>query len=123
MEAVRYARIRSIGGIYGRHDRQNEILVQLRNRILDPSIVSAIPDLIESFYGSVRTDLSLEQLYHLFCLSINLSMDDISFVGMPPELFTEGRNFRGDSVLYTDHTVIRDLVADFLLGDQILIHE
>ncbi|MGD8814919.1 MAG: LCP family protein [Anaerolineales bacterium] len=122
-EAVRYARIRSIGGIYGRHDRQNEVLVQLQKRIMDPSIVSAIPDLIESFYGNVRTDLSLEQLFQLSCLSLKLSLDDIHFVGMPPEIFVEGRNFRGDSVLYTDHAVIRELISDFLLGDQILIHE
>jgi LCP family protein required for cell wall assembly len=122
-EAVRYARIRSIGGIFGRHDRQNEILVQIRKRITEPTIVTAIPGLIESFYGSVRTDLSLEQISQLACLTLKLTMDDIEFMGLPSDLFTEGRNFRGDSILYSDHEVIRGLISEFILGEMTLIHE
>jgi LCP family protein required for cell wall assembly len=122
-EAVRYARIRSIGGIFGRHDRQNEILVQLRDRILQPSIITAIPGLVESFYGSIRTDLSLEQISQLACLSLKLSMNEINFVGLPSDLFVEGRNFRGDSVLYADHEVIRELISEFILGEHTMLHE
>ncbi len=123
VEAVRYARIRSIGGIFGRHERQNELLVQLRKRLTDPAIVTAIPGLIESFYGNVRTDLSLEQISQIACLTLKLTMDDIELEGLPSDLFVEGRNFRGDSVLYTDHEVIRGLISEFVLGDQTIIHE
>lgn len=115
-EAVRFARIRSIGGIFGRHDRQNEILVQLRAQILDPSIVSKIPELLDTFYGRVLTDLSLEQVSQLACLGLKLDMEDIHFQGMPAELFVEGYNDRGDSALFADLQVISDLILAFVEG-------
>ena len=116
IEAVRYARIRSIGGIFGRHDRQNELMVQLREQILDPSIVSKIPDLLSTFYGRVLTDLSLQQVSQLACLGLKLDMDDIHFQGMPADLFVEGRNERGDSALFADMQVISAIIADFVEG-------
>ncbi len=115
-EAVRYARIRSIGGIFGRHERQNELLVQLYDRVMDPSIVSRIPDLIDTFYGSVLTDLSLEQISQLACLGLKLTLDDIHFESMPSELFVEGYNQRGDSALFADMNVITDLIREFVEG-------
>jgi LCP family protein required for cell wall assembly len=115
-EAVRYARIRSIGGIFGRHDRQNELLVQLYDRVMDPSIVSRIPDLIETFYGSVLTDLSLEQISQLACLGLKLDLDDIHFESMPSELFVEGFYQRGDSALFADMNVITDFIMEFVQG-------
>jgi LCP family protein required for cell wall assembly len=115
-EAVRYARIRSIGGIFGRHDRQNELLVQLYNRVMTPSIVSRIPDLIETFYGSILTDLSLEQISQLACLGLKLDLDDIHFESMPSELFVEGYNQRGDSALFADMNVLTDLITEFVEG-------
>ena len=116
VEAVRYARIRSIGGIFGRHDRQNELLVQLREQILKPSIVTKIPDLINVFYGRVLTDLSLEQATQLACLGLELTMDDIHFLGLPSELFVEGYNQRGDSALFADMDVVSEMIADFVAG-------
>lgn len=116
IEAVRYARIRSIGGIFGRHDRQNELLVQLREQILKPSIVTKIPGLINAFYGRVLTDLSLEQVTQLACLGLELTMDDIHFLGLPSELFVEGYNQRGDSALFADTDVVSDMIADFVAG-------
>jgi LCP family protein required for cell wall assembly len=116
IEAVRYARIRSIGGIFGRHDRQNELLVQLREQILKPSIVTKIPGLIDAFYGRVQTDLSLEQVTQLACLGLELTMDDIHFLGLPSELFVEGYNQRGVSALFADMDVISDMIADFVAG-------
>ena len=116
IEAVRYARIRSIGGIFGRHDRQNELLVQLRERMMQPSIVGKIPELISTFYGTVLTDLSLEQVSQIACLGLKLSMDDIHFQGMSPDLFVEGYNDRGDGALFADPQVISDLIAEFVEG-------
>ena len=120
---MRYARIRSIGGIFGRHDRQNELLVQLRAQLLDPSNVSKIPDLINTFYRGVLTDLSLEQAFQLGCLGPQLSMDDIHFVGLSPDLFVEGRNDLGASALFTDFDVISDLIADFVAGRPLTVPE
>ncbi len=116
IEAVRYARIRSIGGIFGRHDRQNELMVQLRERILDPSIVSRLPDLIDTFYGRVLTDLSLQEISQLACLGLKLDLDDIHFEAMPEDLFVEGRNERGDSALFADLQVISAIIAEFVEG-------
>jgi anionic cell wall polymer biosynthesis LytR-Cps2A-Psr (LCP) family protein len=83
---------------------------------MDPSIVSRIPDLIETFYGSVMTDLSLEQISQLACLGLKLELDDIHFESMPSELFVEGYNQRGDSALFADMNVITDLIMEFVQG-------
>jgi LCP family protein required for cell wall assembly len=123
VEAVRYARIRSINGIFGRHNRQNEILVQLRDRVMDPEIISSIPGLVEVFYGRVLTDLSLEQVSQLTCLGVRLTMDDIHFVSLPQEMFTEAYNYDGHLALYSDLNAVGELIDDFVNGRPLSLTE
>jgi anionic cell wall polymer biosynthesis LytR-Cps2A-Psr (LCP) family protein len=113
-EAVRYARIRSIGGIFGRHDRQNEVLAQLYSRVMDPSVISKIPELIDAFYGRVMTDLSLDQVSQLACLGLMLDWEDIQFEGFSEDMFVEGYNEWGYTVLFAGPNVVRDRIAEFL---------
>ncbi len=123
LEAVRYARIRSINGIFGRHERQNEILVQLRDRIMDPSVITAIPELVESFYGRVMTDLSLEQVSQLTCLGLGLTMDDVHFVSIPQETFVEGFNYQGYMALFADANAVSEYIDDFINGRPLSLTE
>ncbi len=61
-QAVKFSRIRKRYSDYQRVDNQNMVLCALKEKLLSPSVLPRIPQIIGSFQGSVLTDLSLEQM-------------------------------------------------------------
>ncbi len=72
--AVYYARIRHIDNVFGRTDRQTEILCAVKNKLISPDTVLGIPDMITAFSDNVLTDLSPAQLSQLACLAPRLQL-------------------------------------------------
>jgi LCP family protein required for cell wall assembly len=86
--AVYYARIRKLGGVFNRMDRQTEILCAIQDQLLGPSALLSLPEIINAFSGQVMTDLSPAQLTQLACLAPHLTWDNIIFAKIPTDLLT-----------------------------------
>lgn len=66
--ALKYARTRHQDDDYRRIQRQQAILLAIRDKIARPEVLPQIPALIQALSGSIRTDLTAEELAALACL-------------------------------------------------------
>ena len=73
-EALAIARDRG-EGVFSRGDNQNLVLCALQRKLTHPSVVPKIPELIQSFQGSVQTDLDISTLTQLACLARQLPVN------------------------------------------------
>jgi LCP family protein required for cell wall assembly len=119
-EALKVARNRQEGS-FQRGNNQNLVLCALRDKILSPTVVTRMPDLISSFQDNILTDFTPEQLGQLACLATKLPLENIAFASFPEELFSgtrvydpvfEKRVFIWDA----DFNILRDYVNQFNTG-------
>ncbi|MEN8241079.1 MAG: LCP family protein [Chloroflexota bacterium] len=119
--AVYYARIRKLGGVFNRMDRQTEVLCAVQDQMLNPEALLNIPDIISAFIGQVQTDLSLAQLSQLACLGPHLTWDNIVFAKIPTDLLSSSTvfdpNMDQDTFVWAaDYNVVRYYVDMFEVG-------
>lgn len=109
------------GGDFQRIESQNLILQAVAERLLSPSTVLHLPELIGTFLGSVQTDLGPAEFAQLLCLRTKLDPQNIVYASFPGKLFKNGRvhdPVLGDtSILDADFEVLKDYVKRFNQGD------
>jgi LCP family protein required for cell wall assembly len=120
-QALRFSRIRKVDTVFDRMDRQTMVLCALRDKLLSPSVLPKIPQLIASFQGSVITDLSLSQLSQLACLAPRISRENLLFTSLPTDLLEPSRAYdphlqTNTFIWDTDYDIIRDYLARFQAG-------
>ncbi len=109
------------GGSFERADNQDIVLCALRKKLTNPSVVSQIPQLIESFKDNIRTDFTPEQISQLACLGTRLHPQNIVLTSFPQELFDQTREFdpvfnKRISILDADFNILSDYVRQFHAG-------
>lgn len=119
-QALTLARIRIEGG-FARAENQNRVLCALRDKLISPTVVTKIPDLIRSFQDAIQTDLSPQQLGQLACIGTKIPSGNILFASFPTEHFQQMRQFdpvfgKNVAVLDVDFTILRTYVALFNQG-------
>ncbi len=82
-DALAYARVRKVeGGDFSRAQRQQQVAMAVRDRILGfdilPVLVTRAPNLYQELSEGVRTNLSLEQMLRLGMLALDLPKERIS---------------------------------------------
>ena len=77
-KALWYARSRYQNGDIGRMKRQQQILLAMREKILQLNILPKLPQLTRQFADTVKTDLSLTELKKLADLAKNIKAEDIT---------------------------------------------
>ena len=115
-QALRFSRIRKRDSVFHRMDRQTQVLCALREKVLTPSVITDIPEIILAFYGQVQTDLSLAQLSQLVCLAPKVKTENLLFASIPREHFSQSINEEGTFIWDTDFEVIRSYIDDFVAG-------
>jgi LCP family protein required for cell wall assembly len=90
-EAMRFSRIRKRYNDFTRMDHQNMVICAIKEKLLTPSVLPKIPQIIGAFKDNVITDLSLEQMGQLACLLPHLDSENLIFTGLPEEIFSPGR--------------------------------
>ena len=88
-DAVLFARIRKDVGDLGRIERQTVVAKAVLQKLLSPSILPQVPELVTYFYNirnDLITDLTPEDLSKFFCLAQHMSTDDIIFYSAPKDL-------------------------------------
>lgn len=114
------ARIRQYS-VFDRANQQNHILCGLLKAVSNPSILIKLPQIIESFSGSLQTDLSPQDISQLACLIPFMKPTDISFTTFPRTFLTESRVFdvgvqKEVFVYKADSKILQNFVKAFDLG-------
>jgi LCP family protein required for cell wall assembly len=121
-EAEMLARQRINIGDFGRINNQTVILRAVVAKLLTPSGIATIPNLVDQLKSNIQTDLSPNDISQLVCLAGMLdAKEDIQFLTLPEDLMVEQMIFdpaRGTntSALVGDENAIRELMTDFQMG-------
>ena len=75
---------------FERIKRNNLIVEAMRQKLVDPTVMSSLPDLYAKFGKVIATDLSLEQINHLACLLKDLPTSAVTQESILPEWTTPG---------------------------------
>jgi LCP family protein required for cell wall assembly len=114
------ARMRPNGDLQ-RNEVQNLILEALASKVLSPSIISRLPELAETFKGSVQTNISGVEIGQLACLATRIDVHTMQFVSFPDELFESGRVndpvLGSTSILKADFDILKLFVQGFEEGN------
>ncbi len=121
--ALELARNR-VDGVFSRGDNQNIVLCALQKKLMSPAVVTQIPKLVQSFQGSVQTDLSPQIMSQLACLATRLPRQNIALYSFPENLFTGTRIHdpvfsdlkKGVFIWKADFNILRRYVAQFQQG-------
>ncbi len=114
VQAVRYARTRHDDNDFKRSERQQEVLLAIRNQVLVSGVITKLPQLISEVGDSVRTDLSPGQVLSLARLGQDLPREQIyshSINALVEEQYIDGEFF-----FIADWYSVRELVQN-LPGD------
>lgn len=108
--AVRYSRTRHHDGDFARQERQRQVLLAIRDRALNGSIITRLPQLISEVGDAVRTDLSLGQVLSLARLGQEIDRAHIYAHDLGP--YVEEQWIDGGYYLVGNWEGIRALAAD-----------
>jgi LCP family protein required for cell wall assembly len=119
-DALALARDRS-EGVFSRGDNQNLVLCALQDKLINPAVLPKIPQLVQSFAGSVQTDLDPRAMGQLACLAGQVPVENIALYGFPEDLFVGTRVYdpvfeKAVFIWDVDPLVIRHYVAQFQAG-------
>jgi LCP family protein required for cell wall assembly len=120
--ALAYARARNTeGGDFDRAFRQQEVIIAIRNRIVNfdilPTLITKAPVLYQELSAGVRTNLTLDQAIKLAWLAQQIPKDNIKRgIISPPDQVLLVESPDGDKVLKPIHDKIR------LLRDTVFFH-
>lgn len=119
-QALKVARNRK-EGVFERASNQNLVLCALRDKVISPTVVTRIPDLIGSFQDNIQTDFTPQQLGQLACLGTKLPLANLVFASFPEELFTMTRMYdpvfeKRVAIWDVDFGILRNYVGQFNAG-------
>ena len=111
-QALQYVRSRhgDLIGDFGRSERQQQVLLQLDQKINALNVLLNIPRLADDLHDSVRTDLDLIKLYQLEQLSHHIKAQDVHQVVLQAPTYSSYDFRDGQSVVIPNWQKIRPLV-------------
>ena len=83
-QALAYVRSRAQGGDLSRVERQQQVLIALRQKFRTRNMVPQIPGLYKTLRSAVDTDVGILDAIHLARLGYNLNFDDIRVLTLRP---------------------------------------
>jgi LCP family protein required for cell wall assembly len=83
-QAVQFARTRHADGDFMRAERQQQLLIAIRDQALESGLITKLPELISDLRNTVRTDLSLRQVLSLASLSEDIPSESIWVHSLAP---------------------------------------
>jgi LCP family protein required for cell wall assembly len=86
-EAVQYARTRYADSDFRRGERQQQVLLAIREQMLEAGFIGKLPELIAELADTLRTDLSPEQVYSLARFGQELPRENIYSHSLLPYMY------------------------------------
>lgn len=78
--ALKYARTRHIDSDFGRAERQQQVLIAIKDKALQLGLLPKVPELWTTMAGTVKTDLQLVDILELANLAPDITPDKIETV-------------------------------------------
>ena len=114
--SLKYARTRRQGADYARARRQQQVLLALKDKLLEQNILTGLlprlPQLISSLGDAVQTDLPLDQIISLARMASGFDLDNIEQLVIDNTLTTPSVTEGGAWVLLPDREAIRPRVDE-----------
>lgn len=113
--ALKYARTRHPDNDFGRAQRQQQVILAVRNQALSlgiPRLVAQAPTLYRQLEQGIRTDLSLEQLVRLATAASDLPSDNIRSEVLDYRYVSSFLTERGAQVLILQNEQAAPLIQD-----------
>jgi LCP family protein required for cell wall assembly len=114
--ALMYARTRHQDSDFGRMRRQQQVLMAIRDKLLTPETIVALPALAQLVYNSVRTDLTLDEVGLLGCAGPQIPSESITRLVMDLAMVEAFTAETGAQVLRPKMDVILPLLEAFSTG-------
>jgi len=121
-EAEMVARHRTVIGDFGRMKNQTILLKAFVRKLLTPSGLKELPELIDIYEENVLMDFTPNEISKLLCLASKIDLqEDVTFLTFPKDMVSEGRMY--DEVqqynayaLTYDRNELYSLLAAFQAG-------
>ncbi len=120
IHALEYVRTRhsDLVGDFGRSQRQQQVLSQLKTKLANPGIVSQLPELIKDMNGYVKTDMNLSTIIQLMGFARNLDPNTVDRLVLSPPYSTSFTAPNGEDAFKPVCSLILPKIARmFALGD------
>ena len=115
--ALQYARARHGGSDFQRARRQQQVLKAIRDKVMRLDIpLTKIPEMLRIVGDSVRTDLSLSDMYALAKLGREIDVESIRSAVIDETLTTPQTTPDGAQVLIPDRALMREVIKDLFGG-------
>lgn len=115
--ALQYARARHGGTDFQRARRQQQVLQAIRDKVLRLDIpLTRIPEVLKLVGNSVRTDLSLSDMYALAKVGRDIDGKNIRSAVIDETLTTPQTTPDGAQVLIPDRALVREVIKDLFGG-------
>ncbi len=112
--ALWYVRARKRSSDFHRHRRQQEVLLGLRNRLLEPQNWTRLPALYQALKNHVETDLTWQDLLPFLALAPQIDFQDMRFYRIRPPLVVYWRTPTGASVLLPRRGLLHEVLREAL---------
>jgi polyisoprenyl-teichoic acid--peptidoglycan teichoic acid transferase len=112
--ALRYARTRHQDDDYHREQRQQLVLLAIRNKLVSPQVVPQLPALIATLGHLVRTDLTPLEITSLACIGTKIDRSAITAQAIDGTMVIPWLTPSGAQVSIPNRDLIAPLVAKFL---------
>lgn len=112
--ALRYVRTRHQDDDYQRGQRQQEVLLALRDQLAQPDVIPRLPALVAALINAGQTDLSAGELAALACLGPKIERDTIRSLAVDGGMVLDWYTTTGARVSIPNRDLIAPLVVEFL---------
>ncbi|MBI4769862.1 MAG: LCP family protein [Chloroflexi bacterium] len=111
--ALRYARTRHQDDDFHRNQRQQLVMLAIRDRALSPEVLPRLPALAEALYGAVRTDLRLSDVASLLCIAPKIDRGAIQRYAIDGNYVQAWVTGDGAHVMIPNREALGPLIATF----------
>lgn len=108
--ALQYARTRHPDSDFGRMRRQQQVLMAVRQKLLEPGTWPRLPAIVQALYGSVRTNVPLQEVLALANVARGIDAEDIVFKTIDSTMVAAATAPNGAEVLMPKWSAINDVV-------------
>ena len=112
--ALRYVRTRHQDNDYQRGQRQQQVLLAIRDRLSRPEVIPQIPALVAALTNAGQTDLTPAELLALTCLGPKIERDSIHSLAIDGTMVLDWYTAGGARVSIPNRDRIAPLVVEFL---------
>jgi LCP family protein required for cell wall assembly len=115
--ALQYARTRYGGVDQDRSARQQLVLMAIRDRALEPSVLAQAPRHLRTVYRLVNSDLSLGDIFSLARFGRSLNRDSISMHTLNGDLTWSAYTWNGQDALMYDPEQLHEAIEAWINGE------